>query len=213
MVWVPEKDRDTSYYIFNEKYYCSVPHIDMRSSDHLRMFGMPSCGIKEIDNETAHERIDTYISIAQMAEYHKRGARVAVKKPADTKKIYERISDHLNAWKDMITYKLNIGDAPYQDLILLDQLANAIYEHAKYQFTTEYVDSLLLRQIDSMAVMTRDSLIATMHSTMERKKNRNTPKELEVEEVKKPERTPMTEFFEQYQGNTTNVSTTGRNWK
>lgn len=201
--WVPEKDRDSSWYIFNQKFRCSVPHIDMRSSEHIKMFGMPSCGIKEIDRETASERIDTYLSINQMVEYFKRGALVGVRKVADTKIIYERITDHLNAWKLQLQNGLNNGDAPIDDLMLLDQFANAVYAHAKYQFTAEIIDSILLRQIGGIMPLNRDSLIADMQKNRLRKENRDKPPEEQKEVEERPQRASMSDFFSTYQGRTT----------
>lgn len=204
MGWLPENQRDTSYYIFNEKYRCSVPHIDMRSSDHIRAFGMPSCGIKEIDNETAHERIETYLSINQMVEYFKRGALVGVKKVEDTKKIYERITDHLVAWKNQLQHNLNNGDAPVDDLILLDQFANAVYAHAQYHFTEEVIESLLLRDLNSISLVNRDMLIGTMQANRRRKENRNTPpEEKEKESEQRKERASMADFFTGYKPGST----------
>ena len=202
--WVPENQRDTSYYIFNEKYRCTVPYIDMRSSDHIKMFGMPSTGIKEIDREAASERIDTYLSINQMIEYFKRGALVGVRKVSDTKAIYERITDHLNAWKLQLKNGLNNGDAPIDDLILMDKFANSVYAHAKYQFTSEIIESLLLRQMNNIMPFNRDSLINNMQESRLRKENRDNP--IEKEEVKddKAPRASLEDFFSTYQGRTTN---------
>lgn len=203
--WVPENERDTSYYIFNEKYRCTVPHIDMRSADHIKLFGMPSCGIKEIDRETANERIETYISINQMIEYFKRGALVGVRKVEDTKRIYERISDHLNAWKRQLHNGLNNGDAPIDDLILMDKFANAVYAHAQYQFTEEIVESLLLQQMGGIMPFNRHNLINTMQERRRKKEGRDKPvEEQEVKEEQRPQRASLEDFFSSYQGRTTN---------
>lgn len=203
--WIPESQRDSSYYIFNEKYHCTVPHIDMRSSDHIKLFGMPSCGIKEIDRETANERIETYLSINQMIEYFKRGALVGVRKVEDTKTIYERITDHLNAWKRQLQNGLNNGDAPIDDLILMDKFANAVYAHAQYQFTEEIIYSLLLRQIGGIMPFNRDNLINNMQESRRRKENRDKPPEEQEkkEEEQRAQRASMEDFFSTYQGRTT----------
>ena len=200
--WIPEKDRDTSWYIFNQKFRCTVPHIDMRSADHVRMFGMPSSGIREIDKETAHERIETYLTIGQMAEFFKRGALVGVRKIEDTKIIYERISDHLNAWKLQLQNGLNNGEAPIDDLKLLDQFANAVYAHAQFQFTTEIVDSILMRQISGIMPLNRDILINNMHESKRRKDGRDSSQQEEKEE-ERPQRASMSDFFSGYQGRST----------
>lgn len=200
--WVPESERDTSWWIFNQKFRCSVPQIDMRSADHIKMFGMPSSGIKEIDNETARERIQTYLTISQMVNYFKHGALVGVTKISDTKIIYERITDHLNAWKRQLQHGLNNNDAPVEDLMLLDNFANAVYAHAQYQFTQEIVDSLLLQQMGTIMPFSRGSLIANMEKGRKRKEGRDEPPKEEPEE-QRPPRASMADFFSGYQPGST----------
>ena len=209
MTWIPENERDTSWYIFNQKFRCSVPHIAMRSTEHLQHFGMPSCGIKEIDTETARERIDTYLSIAQMVEYFQKGTIVGVKKVADTKIIYERIVDHLNAWKKQLREGLNNGEAPLQDLIDLDQFANAVYAHAQFHFTNDIVESLLMRRMDEIMPFNRDTLVAGMKQSKKQKDDRNNPKVqnnvsgVEEDVVERKQHASMADFFNGYQGHST----------
>lgn len=194
MGWIPENQRDSSYYIFNEKYLCKVKYIDTRSADHIKMFGMNTSGVREIDKEAANELITTYLTISQMAEYFKRGSNVRVVKIQDTKRIYERITDHLNSWKHNLEYGLNNRDAPIEDLLLLDKLACAVYTHAQHFFTEKVIDSLLLRQISGIAPMTRESLINNFNKnkdkvTEERKEGFANP------EVEIKARPTMDEFF------------------
>jgi hypothetical protein len=44
---------------------------------------------------------------------------------------------------------LNIGNAPLEDLKLMDRFANAVYEHAKYQFTDDTISSIIARRMDT----------------------------------------------------------------
>lgn len=206
MTWVPESERGTDWYIFNQKFRCSVPHIAMRSTDHVKHFGMPSCGIKEIDSETARERIDTYLSISQMVEYFSKGTIVGVKKVTDTKVIYERIVDHLNAWKEQLRHGLNNGEAPIDDLIQLDQFANAVYAHAQYHFTNEIVESILMRRMDEIMPFNRDTLIGSMTTAKKAKEERNKPKvnnTTEEEPAERRQHASMADFFNGYQGHNT----------
>lgn len=201
MTWLPENQRDTSWYIFNQKFRCSVPYIDMRSADHIRLFGTPTSGVKEIDLEASRERVETYLSINQMVEYYRRGALVGVKRVADTKVIYERIMDHLNAWKNQLQYGLNNADAPIDDLLLLDQFANAVYAHAKHHFKEEITDSLILRQFANVLPYSREGLIASMEKA-QLKKEGKIEKLKEIENKEKP-RQSMANFFSVYQHSST----------
>jgi hypothetical protein len=83
-------------------------------------------------------------------EYWDQGVTVGIVNETDTKRIYEFISNHLLAWKQILDTGLNTRGAPLEDLVKLDQFANAVYRHARYQFTQEYVDSVLGRTIDAI---------------------------------------------------------------
>lgn len=132
----------TAHYIFKEIIHVRVPYLQMRSIEDLQFFGMPHSGNDRFDRQTPHEHIDIMIPISQMVEYYQRGAQLFFPLASDTKRVYDYISDHLTAWKRHISRSLNWADAPIEDLKLLDEFANAIYAHAKYQFTDEIINSI-----------------------------------------------------------------------
>ena len=143
--WVPDDQRDTRYWIFFELYLCRIPYIQMKSVEELEQFGIPMSGHRESDYGTTNELRQIMIPISRMAEYYDRGCRISLVKYEDAKRVYQRITDHLVAWKEHLANSLNIGDAPIDDLKLLDRLANAVYDHAKYQFTDEIINGLITR--------------------------------------------------------------------
>lgn len=197
MTYVPPEKRDTAYYIFNEKYLCRVPYLATRSEDHLRKYGMPITGLPEYDKGLANELQDRYLSIAQMVEFYKKGVVVRVVKYGDTKRIYERITDHLVAWQEALKWRLNIGNAPLEDLVIMDQFANAVYEHAKYQFEQTVVESLLLRSMTEAVPITAESLMKAFQQG-DRKKL-PIEQQVEAEQNELPKRTPMEDFFSSFQ--------------
>ncbi len=77
------------------------------------------------------------MTISQMADYFKEGVPIRIPSESDVKEIYEHISEHIYAWKFRLERGINIGDAPIDDLITLDQFANTVYSHAKYHFTPD----------------------------------------------------------------------------
>lgn len=201
--WIPESQRTPKWDIFNRKFYCTVPYMATRSADHIRMFGTPSCGIKELDHGMVNERIETFLTIDQMVEHFRNGTVVGVKKIEDTKTIYDCITTYLNAWKRQLEHGLNNRDAPIDDLILLDQFANAVYAHAKYFFTEDVVDSLLMKQMGTIMPITRDMLIRGMENSRRKKEEEKKPVEQREEVDAKPERAPMSDFFKTHQGTLT----------
>lgn len=149
-------NNDTSYFIWEPLFRVRVPQLQTTSAEYLRHFGTPTTGDASIDRDLANQLIDTAIPIIKMVEYYKKGIPVYIVKTADTKTIYEYIENHLLAWKRKLEVGVNIANAPIDDLIVLDKFANSIYEHAKYHFSPDVVESVFLR---GMPTINRSSFI------------------------------------------------------
>jgi hypothetical protein len=150
--------QSTDYYIFEKLFWCRVPFNQSRSVDHIKHFGTPMSGDPDRDIQTANELVDRMLTISRMVEYWKGGTQVYVKNRNDTALIYEYISNHLGAWKKHLEHSLNVGDAPLQDLVDLDEFANVVHSHAKYTFTKEFVDDVLHRRLGSVLRVSRSQL-------------------------------------------------------
>jgi hypothetical protein len=109
----------------------------MLSIEELQHFGMPITGDPVYDKQIANESRDIMLSIQRMTELYDTGATVAVVEPKDTRRIYERIEAHLEAWATHIRTSMNKKTVPVKDLILLDRFAHSIYEFAKYRFADD----------------------------------------------------------------------------
>jgi len=148
--WVPEDQRDTSWYIFNSLFRCRVSNIKTMSKDYLKNFGMPMSGDPFIDKQTANELVDRMLTIEKMAEYFKNGVEIRVLKASDTKIIYDRIRDHLEYWANIMNNSINPGRVSgiLEDLQLLDGLASKVYPHAKSYFEKDNEFSPFARLIN-----------------------------------------------------------------
>lgn len=135
-------NEDTTIAIWDILYLVRIPIKHMLSVEYLRHFGMPTSGVKEIDAEQNKQLITTYMSIEKMVELFKNGANILLGEKDAPKKIYDAVSKHLEAWKYQIENGVNVGDAPYDDLLALDAFANTVYEHAKYHFVAGTENSL-----------------------------------------------------------------------
>jgi len=139
---------DTTKPIWEFYYKVKIPYLQSRTETEMKLYGIRLSDVKELDNSVHQEWMTTMLTIAQMLEYYEKGCPVKVVNYNDTKSIYEAISNHIHYWRNKLERGINIGDAPIDDLILMDQFANTVYEHAKYQFTREIVDSLFIRNIN-----------------------------------------------------------------
>lgn len=148
----------TANLIFDCLFTVRVPDLQTRSEQHIKMFGVHSTGDRAQDMVMANQLITVMLSIAKMVEYHKQGVNIRVVKREDVLTIYDYITRHLQAWKDRLNQGLNIGDAPIDDLISLDQFANVVHESAKYQFTREIADSILAKHLSSTITFNKHNI-------------------------------------------------------
>ena len=141
---------DTTVKLWEYFYKVRVPYLQSRTVEDIRTFGTNISGIKVIDDAKMTELITVMLTISQMLEYYKEAVPIRIVSYSDVKEIYQAISEHIMAWKQRLEKGINIGDAPIDDLILLDQFANSVYDHAKYQFTAETVSSLMAQHMGSV---------------------------------------------------------------
>jgi hypothetical protein len=138
---------DTTVKLWDYFYRIRIPVIASTSLEDLRKFGTRITGIKAIDSTAHSQTFVRYASIADMLKFYKEGVPVRLVDPGDAKVIYEDISLHIHSWKTRLERGINIGEAPIDDLITMDQFASTVYEHAKLQFSGEYLDSIIGKQL------------------------------------------------------------------
>lgn len=156
-IYIPPNKRGPRYPIFHVDYLCRVPAMAARTPEEIEMFGTPASSDEQADATMLNERILTYLTIGQMVAYFARGIDVGLVTYGDSKKIYHAITDYLTQWKEIMDRTMLTRDVPVDDLILLDEFANSIYEYAKYQIKGDaFLDKFLSRV--SMRV-TRDSIL------------------------------------------------------
>lgn len=194
---------DTTVDIWDRSFRCLVSQKQTTSEDYYRIFGQRSTGSKKHDKAIPDQYVDTYISIAKMIEYFNQGVTIQVYNYDDTKTIYEIIERHLRRWKNQFAYGINIGDAPVQDLIAMDEFANKIYDKAKYLIKPDIINSLAVQQMTSLSSLSRSSFYK---SVQDHKEKTNPNPTREEKEERYPERDPIAPVFK------SNVAGFGR-WK
>lgn len=157
--WVPEDQRDTRYYIWEKKFLCSVRYGDTFTVDRLKNQGIYTSGDIGMDRAMMNAQNRFWLSINDMVEYYKQGVNVGVVNHADTALIYEYISNHIDAFRREIGMSFNLDQIPLDDLIVLDDFATTVYEHAKHQFTKEVAHDLIARRMDALVGFTPDNVL------------------------------------------------------
>lgn len=140
MEYIPERNRDTRYPLWFDRYQCRVPYIQTLSIEELSENGLPTSGDIHHDHAMQWEPRLISLPIHRMAELWNEGANLALVKRTDAPKIFDAISRHLHAWKDHIANVYNPVTPPFDDLLLLDQFANVIYEHAKFAYDRTFIE-------------------------------------------------------------------------
>lgn len=193
---IKQQEIDTTSLLWEYYFKVRMPYLQTRSLQDIKNTGVAVTGIREIDNDIPNQQLTTMLTIAQMAEYYQEGVPIRVVMYEDIKTIYSYISQHIHAWKSRLQYGVNIGNAPIQDLILLDQFANAIYDHAKYQFTTEIADSLIGQHFAKTQRATVNNFFnSRVIGQLNKPANFSYKDKYEEKEEEYPERDSLGEFF------------------
>lgn len=186
---------DSRYYIFDYLFECKVPNLETMSVDYIRHFGTPTTGYQELDRQLSNELIHTYLPISTMTEHFKNGVRIYIPNYEDIKFMYDCISNHLNLWKKRMENAINVGEAPIEDLIALDQFANAVYDKAKFQMSADIIDSLFIRHLSSNSQINRGGLFKDSPKLANPFTDKTDGIVTINKDKKYPERTSLTDLF------------------
>ena len=132
---------DTTEYLFERYFFARVQWLQTTSETYLKKMGVPITGDRNIDNEIHNQWITKQITIAQMVDYYKEGVQIKIVSRKDVETIYEYVSLHIKAWVSMLQNSMNLGDAPIDDLIIMDRFATELHGHVKYYLTDEILDT------------------------------------------------------------------------
>jgi hypothetical protein len=152
--------QDTTTRIWDWLYRVRVPYLQSRTIEDIRMHGVVITGIEEFDRDIQNQWMTTMMPIADMVTYYRESVPIKVCDPRDVREIYDAITMHLQAWIQRLQIGINIHDAPIEDLITMDRFANTVYDEAKYQFTPEIADSLIIRQMQSVQRINPQNIFA-----------------------------------------------------
>ena len=185
--------KDTAKPLWDVLFYVMVPQLNLRSSEDISRFGAYTTGDKGIDKAMSNQWIKVMIPIHRMIELYQDGAQIRIINESDTKIVYDYISDHLTHWQGILSNGINVGDAPVEDLIAMDNFAHAIYTHAKYHFKGEDGGSILGRYMANLTRINPQNLFTGPGPT----DPKATPDKITINQQGPitPERDSMGEFF------------------
>lgn len=120
--------------IYEYLFYVIVPTQLSRNPSDVRLFGTSVSGYHERDKLIHDEMHPCAIPIIKIAEYHRDAIPMRYNQNTELDKMYEFLNEYLIYWADQLQSGCNISNAPYEQLIIFDALANDIFEVAKYEY-------------------------------------------------------------------------------
>lgn len=120
--------------LFFNRYAVDVPSIALRSYSELRERGVYAIDDDEDENLRFHEApVETSLTVNRIFEIWQSGYAVNVLKMEDTVIIFNAITLHLQQWVGYLNQGIQIGDAPFEDLVALDAFADKVYIYARHE--------------------------------------------------------------------------------
>lgn len=141
------KDKDTSYYLWEILFQCRLPETATVTELEYRVRGMATTGNPEMDRDIGNQLKLMWLPIHQMVEYHRVGVPVRLVKIDDAQVIYGYVQNHLEAWLTRVQHSYNDREVPVDDLVALDNFANDVYSHVKFNTKTALLENSLSRAI------------------------------------------------------------------
>lgn len=120
--------------LFEYRYRVLMNQMDVMPLEERREFGTVSSGDKKIDKAMAVSYIPVYLTINEMIMNYEKVIPMRLAEPRDAKKIFEAIIAHTGAWREALKHVMNVGSAPVEDLITMENFAASIYERAKFVY-------------------------------------------------------------------------------
>ncbi|BDD79463.1 hypothetical protein [Burkholderia phage FLC8] len=205
---------DPRYPLWGRVWLCKVPRIARFGTAYLERYGLHTSGNQNVDRELMKQQAPVYIPIAQMVEYYHEHTMVSIVKRDDTKAIYEICQDYTFDWAKRIQSTVFNHNVPFEDLVQIDEFAEAVYQYAGHEYGEEFARTFipegLQREIVNLNAMfdavdkrVRDRGKAKQDQYTVRNKYSTVPvtdqpKPENVEEKKLPERPSMRDIFLSY---------------
>jgi hypothetical protein len=165
MTWVPDDQRPTAWFLFDQSqtYAIHIAQMDVYSIDELRERGIPSTGDSDFDADIARATVRCHWTIAHMAERHNDGTSFSVVNDKDLVTIYQKIQNHLLFWRQQIDTSFHqINPELIDDLKLLEKFAVVVYNKAAWHFKDnngpDHVSNILHSLIGMKPVENRDRI-------------------------------------------------------
>lgn len=211
---------DPRYGIWGRVFLCRIPRISTYTSEYIQRYGMHSSGHGTIDQGLVTQRTSAYITINRMVELFHEGYGIGIVRQEDVKVIYEICQNYTFDWAEQITKTVYTHNAPFGELIDLDEFTEALYKHAAHMYGKEFAKTFVPEDVMRNAADLNTLFEAVDKKVRTKKSGKNEhyvqdniyapksvarekaqPKPVE-EEIELPDRPTVRDVFERYMSNT-----------
>lgn len=145
-----EQRKDPRYHIFKRRWMVRVPRLHMQTEEEIRTFGTPYTGDSDHDRSMQNEQINCMKTINDLLELFRKGVQFTIVDTVNTKAMHEVIQNYLAAWRREMEVGMYFTHVPREDLMDLDSLDRAIYQHARYFFQPGEIDDIISKRLGSI---------------------------------------------------------------
>lgn len=155
MTLVTSEKNNVQYKLWHSTYLCQMRAIDTMSVDYIKIFGVLDSGDSTLNNASINQLEYRRLTPIEMIKYFDQGVSVYIKNPVDCKEIYILIQTHLMNWAQEAKMSLRPDAIPKEELRIMENFAQAIYEHAKWYLDDALAETPFARTIgrDSKSVL------------------------------------------------------------
>jgi len=138
-----------AYKIFHYYIECMIPASFAYESQQA-MLGTTQYESPDKEESASKEMVSRQHTVAELIEYHRRGATIILRNPDDAIKIYGWLRDHLAEARHRVQFGVNVGNLPMDDLHDMDEFATMVYRIARNYERVDERQSLMGRKLDDM---------------------------------------------------------------
>lgn len=122
-----QQTHNAAYKLFHYPFQVRVPQYMTYTEGEIETTGVAISGNREIDRECAQEMCSHTVTLAQIAKWHQAGSRIELVNIRDSVRMYDIIKEHLNDWLHKVETSHYEIEIPFEDLEVLDSLAEKLY--------------------------------------------------------------------------------------
>jgi arginyl-tRNA synthetase len=139
-----------------------IPQEYTYDDDYIKRRGIIQTPNKKINAILSKEKVQVYLTVAQMVDYFTEGVTVELLDRKTMLEIYDNIQNYINEWKDYLQYSINANKENYKEmLIAFDKFSKVIYDKASaHEIMKNTIQKLDFGMKSNMAKIKEQEVIA-----------------------------------------------------